>query len=185
MTDLTPDEARMVEDNIGLVHMFLRRWGVPQRDYDDRFQDAMIGLCTAVRKFDPAKGYRFSTYAENWIRQAVARGRGRFEGVDYRRAVDSQRGGVYIPPVSLDEPFGDDDDRSRVEFAAADDDPAEAACDRVMADELYDACRDDLDRAALIGKALGVPDLATARQFGVSAATIAYRRARIARTVAA
>lgn len=40
---------------------------------DDLFQEGVIGLNTAIRKFDLSKGNRFSTYAVNWIRQAMGR----------------------------------------------------------------------------------------------------------------
>lgn len=53
--------------------MVARRYLNRGLDYNDLVQEGNMGLLTAVRKFDPDRGFRFSTYATWWIRQAVAR----------------------------------------------------------------------------------------------------------------
>lgn len=66
--------ARMIESNLRLVVMLARRYigrGVP---LEDLIEEGNLGLIRAVEKFDPERGFRFSTYAAWWIRQGVERG---------------------------------------------------------------------------------------------------------------
>jgi RNA polymerase sigma factor (sigma-70 family) len=65
--------AQFIEANIGLVYLAAGRFPVAGIDHDDLVQDGMIGLITAVEKFDWTKGFKFSTYAMWWIRQAMQR----------------------------------------------------------------------------------------------------------------
>jgi RNA polymerase nonessential primary-like sigma factor len=70
------DEAawhRLVESNLRLVVNIARRYlfrGLPLLDL---VEEGNLGLMHAVRKFDPDRGFRFSTYATWWIRQAIER----------------------------------------------------------------------------------------------------------------
>lgn len=68
----------IVEQNLGLVYSMLSRFGSRKVDEDDLLSDAMLGLTRAVDRFNPWKGYRFSTYACNVIARAMMR-RGRRE----------------------------------------------------------------------------------------------------------
>ena len=69
----------IVEKNMGLVYSMLRRFALWKCDEDDLLSDALLGLTRAVGRFNPWRGYRFSTYACNVIARAVMR-RGKQEG---------------------------------------------------------------------------------------------------------
>lgn len=60
--------------NQRLVRWTARKYATTGMDYEDLFQYGVIGLIRAVELFDPNRGYKFSTYASNWVRQAITRG---------------------------------------------------------------------------------------------------------------
>ncbi|AXE81552.1 hypothetical protein C5746_36590 [Streptomyces atratus] len=64
----------LVLHNQRLVHKMVPRYLEQGLDYDDLFQHGALGLMRAARKFDPAKGFKFSTYATWWVRQSISRG---------------------------------------------------------------------------------------------------------------
>ena len=65
---------RMINSNLRLVVANARRYQGQGLALGDLIQEGMLGLIRAVEKFDWRKGFRFSTYATLWIRQAIQRG---------------------------------------------------------------------------------------------------------------
>ena len=76
---------RMIESNLRLVVKIARRYinrGLPLLDL---IEEGNLGLIHAVKKFDPERGFRFSTYSTWWIRQTI------------ERAIMNQSGSVRLP----------------------------------------------------------------------------------------
>jgi RNA polymerase primary sigma factor len=76
---------RLVEANMRLVINIAKHYHTAHVPFEDLVQEGAIGLMTAAERYDSAKGYRFSTYATHWIRQAIS------------RAIDNKAKAIRIP----------------------------------------------------------------------------------------
>jgi len=79
-------KERILELNLKLVIPIAKKYVYPGADLMDLIEEGNLGLLHAIDKFDPKKGYRFSTYASYWIEQYI------------RRAVEEQSKTIRIPP---------------------------------------------------------------------------------------
>jgi len=79
-------KTRIMESNLRLVVPIAKKYHRLGTEFLDLIEEGNLGLMHAIDKFDPAKGYRFSTYASYWIEQSI------------RRAVEEQSKTIRIPP---------------------------------------------------------------------------------------
>jgi RNA polymerase primary sigma factor len=64
---------RLIESNMRLVINIAKAYRNRSMPIEDLIQEGAVGLMQAAERFDPEKGFRFSTYATHWIRQAIGR----------------------------------------------------------------------------------------------------------------
>lgn len=76
---------KLVESNMRLVINIARTYHSRAVPLEDLIQEGAIGLIQAVQRFDPDKGFRFSTYATHWVRQAIG------------RAIDNKAKAIRLP----------------------------------------------------------------------------------------
>ena len=145
-----PDAAaRMTRANLRLVVSIARRYRGHGLSLADLVQEGNQGLMHAVRKFDPDRGFRFSTYATWWIRQAILRGIANSARTIRIPVYLTEKLGAalakidaMLPPLSIDaKPNDDPSSRSLIEAVAnaAAPDPADQATSAVLAQQL-DSC---------------------------------------------
>jgi RNA polymerase primary sigma factor len=76
---------QLVEANMRLVINIAKHYHNPLVPFEDLVQEGAIGLMTAAERYDSSKGFRFSTYATHWIKQAIS------------RAIDNKSKAIRIP----------------------------------------------------------------------------------------
>lgn len=79
-------KTRIMEANLRLVVPIAKKYHRQGTEFLDLIEEGNLGLMHAIDKFDPERGYRFSTYASYWIEQSI------------RRAVEEQSKTIRIPP---------------------------------------------------------------------------------------
>lgn len=77
--------CRLIESNMRLVINIARSYHCRALPLEDLIQEGSLGLMQAIERFDPTKGFRFSTYATHWIRQAIG------------RAIDAKSKSIRLP----------------------------------------------------------------------------------------
>ncbi len=78
-------KRKLIEGNLRLVIPIAKKYYRPGIDFLDLIEEGNLGLMKAIERFEPKRGYRFSTYATYWIEQAI------------RRSVEIQTKTIRIP----------------------------------------------------------------------------------------
>ncbi len=158
---------RFIRANLRLVVSIARRYPLPQgMDLGDLIQEGNLGLEHAVDKFDWRRGFKFSTYATFWIRQAIGRAldqKGSLIRIPGDRSANlrsalRQSGGDaenldaanadlhrLTATVSLDKTVGDDGDATLGDMIASNDESPESILMASVDSELLDELLSSLD----------------------------------------
>ena len=170
VADAAAAKDRFIRANLRLVVSIARRYPLPQgMDLGDLIQEGNLGLEHAVDKFDWRRGFKFSTYATFWIRQAIGRALDqkaslvRLPGdrsASLRAALrqasgdgeeldaESARLHRLSTPVSLDRAVGDDGDTTLVDLIPNEQGTPEDAVMAAVDGELLDELLSTLDKRA-------------------------------------
>lgn len=193
-TPLTAEQRAMVEANTALVPWFVNRWHsrASDEEKEEHVANGMLGLIRAVQLFDPTKGFKFSTYAHPWIRQAIQRGQAMGEGIGFRQTTNwngsngaAKTYDAWQRPDSLDRLVGEEDGRSTLgDLIACDaDTEAEALASentQRMVGALLKVCRDALDVDVLAAIVNGDQISEIAERHGVSSWAAVQRKNKLA-----